>query len=135
MIFNMFISLCLRIQYSNSSKLRVLFFVHIFVAPGFLINYFMLFFPVLRKSEPLATASNTSISPSKPPLLSGQQQWSSTGASHTPAGSTRFSSISTPGAKASLSDEEIAMYNSLLTQAKSKLHSERERAREFSLSA
>ena len=54
--------------------------------------------------------------------------------SHPHAGSTRFSSISTPGAKASLSDEEIAIYNSLLTQAKSKLHSERERESVFSLS-
>ena len=52
--------------------------------------------------------------------------------SHPHAGSTRFSSISTPGGKASLSDEEIAIYNSLLTQAKSKLHSERESV--FSLS-
>ena len=78
------------------------------------------FSPVVRKPEPSGTASNTNSSPSKPPLPTGQQQSSSTGVSHTPGGSTRFSSISTPGAKPSLSDEEIAIYNSLLTQAKSK---------------
>ena len=70
---------------------------------------------MFRKPEP----SNASISPSKAPPLNGHQRSSSTGVSHTPAGSTRFSSISTPGAKSSLSDEEIAIYNSLLTQAKS----------------
>mgnify|MGYP001801874981 CR=1 FL=1 len=99
--------------------MQVLFFLYIIVVTDSqgIISFF---FPVFRKSEPSDTASNTGISPSKPPPLSGQRQSFNTGVSHTPAGSTRFSSISTPGGKASLSDEEIAIYNSLLTQAKSK---------------
>ena len=45
------------------------------------------------------------------------------GVAQTPS-SNKYNSVSTPGAQANLSEEDIAIYNSLLSQAKSEFTSD-----------